>query len=190
MNAALKEWVKLRQEVAANTRLRVGIWAILLIVIFYGLLLQADRVSEEINAYNNQATRLEKILAIQNQEGWQTILEQEKKTTETLQTFLWQADTLGIAQASLQRALNDLLTNLKFRNIRLKFGVAKPLEGAQDVWQVQAQINAHYRKGDEVRLLHDLAAHPNKLVVDRLELHSRGPRMLLQVSAYFKGLEP
>ena len=182
-------WSEFQIEVRSNARLRTGIWSILLILLFYLVLVQAERVSDEISAYNVQSVRLEKVLRLQDQEDLWRLLELEKQAAARLQEYLWNADTLGVAQASLQQSINSILANMKVRNPRIRFGIAQPLEGAQGVWQVQAQIDAHYSRGDEVKLLHDLATHPKKLIVDRLELDSRGRRLLVQVSAYFKGLD-
>ena len=38
-------------------------------------------------------------------------------------------------------------------------------------------------------MLHAVATHPKKLVVDRLDLRRRDSRMTLMVSAYFVGIE-
>jgi len=188
MSQFSRQWSEFQVEIRSNTRLRVGVWSILFIVLFYLVLVQSDRVSDEIDAYNMQSVRLEKVLSLKDQENWIPLLEQEKQAANILQDYLWNADTLGVAQASLQQSIKSILANLKVRNPRVRFGVAQQLEGAPEVWQVQAQIDARYSRGDEVKLLYHLAMHPKKLVVDRLELDSRGSRLLVQVSAYFKGL--
>lgn len=189
MNEVIKLLDAFYTELRSNNRLRLGIWGIVLIMLFYLVLIQSDRLDREMDAYAMNISRSANVLTRKDQEGWLSLLREEKKISKELRTHLWQADTLGVAQASLQQSIKAILANLDVRNPRVRFGTAQPLTGATHIWQVQAQIDAHYSRGDEVSLLHDLAAHPNKMVVDRLELDSLGNRLLVQVSAYFEGLD-
>ena len=60
------------------------------------------------------------------------------------------------------------------------------------MWRVQTRLDAAYRSGVELQVLHALATHPKKMVVDRLDLRRRSRRdswMTLMLSAYFTGVE-
>ena len=123
---------------------------------------------------------------------WPERLEAERETHRRIRSKFWRAETEGIAQAKLQDALAGVIEGLNLRKSRIRSGVSEPVSDLPGVWRVQTRLNAAYRTGVELKVLHALATHPKKLVVDRLDL-SRRPRhdsrMVLILSAYFVGVE-
>ena len=118
------------------------------------------------------------------------MLAAEQKRNEQLSVLFWEAETQGLAEASLQAALQELLKPLEFRNMRIQSGVSQPVPDVPGLGQIQAQVNAGYRQGAELQLLHKIATHPRKLVVNRLDLVPQNRRPPLIVSAYFTGIPP
>ena len=88
-------------------------------------------------------------------------------------------------------ALAGVMEGLRLRDSRIQSGVSQPVPDLPGLWRVQTRLDARYRRGTELRALHALATHPNKLVVDRVELRrQRGNfRLMLILSAYFVGVE-
>ena len=190
MNGLKAAWQRVRSELAANLRLRLGVWAVAFIVLFYAVLVQGDRVAAAYDDYADGADRFARAERLRGQGEWSELLAAEQERNEQLSALFWEAETQGLAEASLQAALQELLRPLEFRNMRIQSGVSQPVPDVPGLWQIQAQVNAGYRQGAELQLLHKIATHPRKLVVNRLDLVPQNRRLLLIVSAYFTGIPP
>ena len=188
MNGLKAAWERVRSELAANLRLRLGAWAVAFIVLFYAVLVQGDRVAAAYDEYADGADRFARAERLRGQGEWSELLAAEQERNEQLSALFWEAETQGLAEASLQAALQELLRPLEFRNMRIQSGVSQPVPDVPGLWQIQAQVNAGYRQGAELQLLHKIATHPRKLVVNRLDLVPQNRRLLLIVSAYFTGI--
>ncbi|MYE83407.1 MAG: hypothetical protein F4X36_16525 [Gammaproteobacteria bacterium] len=189
MNALAEAFARLRAELAVNARLRAGAWAVAAILAVYGLLVQSDRVEAAHTIYMGDADRLDRARDLLTRADLPTLLEAERERGATLTERFWHAETQGLAQAQLQAALSEIVTDLEFRSPRIQSGAIIPVDYAPGLWRVQAQFNGIYEPGAELQVLHALATHPKKLVVDRLDLRSRDRRMTLLVSAWFAGIE-
>jgi hypothetical protein len=179
--------MKLNLELSNNTRLRIGVWSILAILIFYIVLLQSERLDEANADYSQANTRLEKSQRLLEQKDWVSLLEAENQNLDSLKGYIWQAETSGLAQASLQGALRNMINGLELKNSRFKPGVVQAVEGMEGVWQVQMQLDARYNLGAELNLLYKIAQNPEKILVDRLYLNTNNSRIILITSAYFTG---
>ena len=188
MNGLQAAWERARSELAANLRLRLGAWTVAFIVLFYAVLVQGDRVVAAFAGYTDSADRFARAERLRGQGEWTELLAAERLRNEQLSALFWEAETQGLAEASLQAALQELLGPLEFRNMRIQSGVSQPVPDVPGLWQIQAQVNAGYRQGAELQLLHKIATHPRKLVVNRLDLVPQNRRLLMIVSAYFTGI--
>ena len=179
-------------ELAGNARLRWGVWLILGIVLLYCVLVQSDRVAAVHDEYAAEADRLAKAEILLQRQDWPELLEAERKTHRALKAVFWEARTEGLAQAKLQGALTGAVEGLALRKPRIRSGVSQPVPDLPGVWRVQTRLDAAYRPGVELQVLHALATHPKKLIVDSLELRQRGRQdfyLTLILSAYFVGVE-
>ena len=182
----------LAAELAGNARLRWGVWLILGIVLLYCVLVQSDRVAAVHDEYAAEADRLAKAEILLQRQDWPELLEAERKTHRALKAVFWEAKTEGLGQAKLQGALTGAVEGLALRKPRIRSGVSQPVPDLPGIWRVQTRLDASYRPGVELQVLHALATHPKKLIVDRLELRQRGRQdsyLTLILSAYFVGVE-
>ncbi len=180
----------IKHELNANRRLRYGVWAIVIIVLLYLALIQSERVATAFKEYQRAYDREAKILAMHaNQDGWFAATDTEKKNTEQLKQLLWQADTVGVAQALLQQSIEKAIAPLKMKNVRMRYGIATQVASDPAVWQVQIQVEARYSKGDEVQFLYNLESSPKQLIIDRLDLNQKSSQLMVQLSGYFTGLK-
>ena len=193
MNQITQLIIQLRAELEANPRLRLGMWAIAAILLFYVVVLvQPERKVAAYNDYAATANRLANsraVLALRDE--WPVLLADARATDTALQASFWQADTEGLAKASLQETLEKIVADLDVRNAAIESGSSRPVPEATGLWQVQARLTANYAPGVELQLLHAIAKHPRKLVIDRLDLlRGRQSRIVLILSAYFVDLAP
>ena len=192
MNALRRVLRPAAAELAGNARLRLGVWLIAGILLFWCILVQSDRVAAVHDEYVAEAGQLAKARSLAERQDWHERLRIERETYRRLETALWEAKTEGLAQAKLQAALNEVVDGLDLDNLRIRSGVSQPVPGVPGVWRVQTRLDAAYRSGVELKVLHALATHPKKMIVDRLDLRRRSRRdsyMTLMLSAYFTGVE-
>lgn len=180
----------LKREFTTNTRVRLGAWCILGVIILYWILARSDDLRAVQSEYAGGIARLERARDSSGAEDWPLLLEAERRAAEELGTRFWEAGTEGEARARLFAALNGLADEAELRDARVQPGVTQPIAGAPDVWRVQARFTARHRIGAELRLLHALATHEKKLVVDRLDISQTRSRINILVSAFFVGLAP
>ena len=180
----------LRREFTANVRLRLGVWAVLALVVFYWILVRADDLEAARADYAGDLARLERAQNAGADADWPVLLEAERSAAEQLTGSLWEAENEGLARAGLLSALNALAGDAGLRDTSVQPGVTQPVAGAPDVWRVQARLSARHLIGAELQLLHTFATHPKKLVVDRLDISQNRSRVTILVSAYFVGLTP
>ena len=189
MNALARLLQDFRAEFAVNARLRAGVWVIAAVVLFYLALIQSDRVTSTHDAYVAEAGRLVRAEALLQREDWSQLLETERAANQALEAAFWQADTQGLAQARLQAALAGISGSLNLRDVRIQPGLTQPVPDVPGIWRVQAQFSAGHDSGAQLQVLHALATHPKKLVIDRLDMVRGRARLVVILSAYFVGLD-
>ena len=178
-------------EFAASARLRWGVRLAVAIVLGYCILVQSERLAAVDRDYAAETARLAKAEALLRRRDWPELLEAERATHREVKSMFWPAKTEGLAQARLQAALAGIVEPLALRNPRIHSGVSQPVPHLPGIWRVQTRLNAAYSPGIELKALHALAAHPKKLIVERLELSrhdQRDSRLMLIVSAHFVGV--
>ena len=178
-------------ELAGNARLRWGIRLILGILIGYVILLQSERLAAVRHDFNAEIERLKKAESLLDQRDELDLLAAERENHRKIKSMFWQAETEGLAQAKLQAALAQLFGNLGLVNIHFRSGSGQSVPDLPGVRRIQLRMDSNYRPGLELRILHALATHPKKLVVDRLDLKRHNENeayLVLIVSSYFVGV--
>ncbi|MDE0348308.1 MAG: hypothetical protein OXM56_01165 [Gammaproteobacteria bacterium] len=188
MSALTDTLSRCRAELGKNTRLRLGVWVILAIIGLQMVLLQSDRLEAIRQEHFVEAGRLARVEGTLASGDWQQWLGAEQAANESLSAKLWHAESPGLAQANLQAALGEITEGLDLRNTRIRPGASQALPDAPGIWRVQMQLNATYRRGQELELLHGVATYPRKIAADRLDLGRTNDRIRLIVSAYFLGV--
>ena len=191
MGALNRVLAPLVAELSGNARLRWGVWLILGIVLVYWALVQSDRLAAARDEYAADTGRLMKAESLLERRDWPELLEAERKTHRELIATFWQAETEGLAQAKLQAALAGMIEDLDLSDVSVHSGTSQPMPDLPGIWRVQTRLDADYRPGVELQVLHAVATHPKKLVVDSLDLYRRkrqDSRLALSLSAYFVGV--
>ena len=192
MNALRRTLRPVAAELAGNARLRLGVWLIAGILLLWSILVQSDRVAAVHGEYAAEAGQLARARSLAERQDWQERLDAERKMHDRLAVALWEAKTEGLAQAKLQGALNEAVQGLDLRDLRIRSGVSQLVPDLPGVWRVQTRLDAGYRPGVELQVLHALATYPKRMIVDRLDLRRRDrqrSRLTLILSAYFVGVE-
>ena len=181
---------RLRAELAAKPRLRLGVWVIVAIVLGYiAFPVQSgrvDRVASEYAVADRLLVRAEHLLA---RRDWSDRLDAARTAGAALAENFWQADNEGLAQARLRTALEALVQEARLGDARIELGLSRPVADA-GLWQIQARVTATARRGAELSLLHAIATHPRKISEQRLQITrradgSRETRIEALLSAFF-----
>lgn len=177
-------------ELRANLRLRLGLWTLLALLLFYWLLLRVDAASLAYGDYVVTSERLQRAQAMLTQQDWPRRLDELRAAAGVLENELWRAETEAQAQAQLRAVLDRIVAGGRMRELRVRSGLIQQVPEAPGIWRVQAQMTGRYQAGAELEVVHAVATHAKKLVVDRLDLTpGRNSYMMLIVSAYFVGID-
>jgi hypothetical protein len=176
-----------KAQLANNLRLRLGAWLCLGIILLQPIWwLQETR--NNLTAELTQLLEKEaKILRTSNEQEW---FSREQQTNE-LKTHLFAkiapADSLGIAQATLQNWLTEISATAKLKNSRVTIDEPSSLDNIPNTYRVSARLDAIFDEQGALTFLENLEQHPSFLVIERAELGQLGQtRMIIYVAAYFK----
>ena len=128
MKALLQLAMRAREELAANPRLRLGVWVIAAILLFYWVaLVQPDRLALAVDEYADTASRLASSQAVMaRRDEWPGLLAAAQESDQALQQSFWRADTEGLAKAGLQETLEQIVADLDVRNVAIESGSSRP----------------------------------------------------------------
>ncbi|MDM8547259.1 hypothetical protein QUF61_12250 [Candidatus Venteria ishoeyi] len=179
---------ELLEELRNNTRLRLGIWLILAILLLYGLL-KLGKVQQTLQTEYQQAAQQHiQLQDIHEQTFWLERAKQARALRVEVEDKLWQSASKGLAQADLQAWLNRWIKISKLSKPKLNVESAFVLPEQSNIWQVSAQLNAEFDAKALQLLLNKIAENPQWLVVERLDIQNnqRKPRFKLSVKAFFQ----
>lgn len=177
-----------RAELAANPRLRLGVWVIVAILAgYFAFVVQAARVDAAAAAFASADASLTRGRNLLDRQDWQERLAAARGIEAELQSRFWEAPNEGLAQASLRAAIDDLTARLHLGLPRIDLGASRPVPDAPGLWQVQTRFVGQAVGPSALRLLYRIASHPKKLVVERLDLSRRQGSMRVEIllSGYF-----
>ena len=184
LNAIL---VSTKAQLESNLRLRLGAWLCLGII----LLQPVWWLQETRNSLTTELTQLlekeAKITRTSNEQEWFLREQQTNALKEQLLAKIAAADSLGIAQATLQNWLTELSAEVNLKNSRVTIDEPSDLENIPNVYRVSARLDALFNEQSALAFLEKLEQHPSFLVIERAELGQLSQtRMIVYIAAYFK----
>jgi hypothetical protein len=88
-----------------NTRLRIGVYAILASLWLYGLLVLHDHIKREREAWQTSENQIVRIKNAAANVDWTTRAQEVKTTLSDYERLLWREGSVGVSQAALQESL-------------------------------------------------------------------------------------
>lgn len=163
-----------RAELAANPKLRLGVWSIVAILLGYWVFVpQAARVEQAAADYAAMDGRLARARELLAREDWQQRLDEARTTRAALVERIWHADNEGLAQAHVRTVIEEAARRVNFRpTVGVGFGRSVP--GVPGLWQVDVNVTGRSGLESALRFVHGVASHPRVLVADRFALSLRG----------------
>lgn len=180
---------QLLTELRQNTRLRLGLWAIIVILLSYTSLWLKDYNAKIQQEHREAITQLNRLQAVANQTQWTQRSSKAQRLLNQLEAQLWQAETRGLAQAVFQKWMNTQITQIKIegRTI-LTVKPAVDVKLIKNLWQVTADLSANVEPHKVIALIAAIAKHPQLTVIERLNITKikQNTRFSLLVTAYFQ----
>ena len=196
----------LLSELKANPRLRWGVWAIVGVLWFYGVLTLRDEVqvkSDNYLALNKKVMRMKGTAA---QSEWPTRLKDAQSLQLNLESRLWQENTIGLAQATFHDWLNQFAQQSNLTKVQLVVaaqdnestvgkesarsdsGETRP---SSDLWKVSAKLSFDFNPQSFYPLLKRILTNEKKVAIESLVIRSTPtPKVELMLVAYFRKQTP
>lgn len=188
-------------ELKANPRLRWGLWAIIGVLWFYGVLELRDAVQSKSDSYLALSKKVTRSQGTAAQSEWPSRLRDAQSLQINLESRLWRENTIGLAQATLHDWLNQLAQQAKLTKVQLlvaaqdneSAGGKEPASSdgsgtriASDLWKVSAKLAFDFNPQGFYPLLTRISTHEKKVVVEALVIRSAPtPKAELMLVAYF-----
>ena len=193
-------------ELKANPRLRWGLWAIVGVLWFYGVLELRDEVQRKSEIHLALSKRVIRIQATAAQSEWSNRAGDARSLQSNLESRLWRENTIGLAQATFHDWLNQLAQQANFAKVQLvvsaqddesavgKESASSDGSGtrmASDLWKVSAKLNFDFNPQSFYTLLSRISTHERKVAVESLVIRSTPtPKADLMLVAYFRKPAP
>jgi hypothetical protein len=190
----------LRAEFKANPRLRLGFWVILGILWGYSLLLLRDELHQAADEHLELARKVARAQAFAGQTEWEKRIEPAQALQLELESRLWRAGTLGLAQAAVQDWLSQSVqqagltrpaTSVAAQEEVTSDKSATEAQGkglaTADLWKVSAKLSFDFSPQKFYNLMGRLYGTDKQVVVESLSIRGAPvPRAEMVLSAYFQ----
>ena len=175
-------------ELRRNTRLRVGVWAIVTILLTYTVMVINDYHKQLKKDYDKALASLNQLQSIAQQTQWAERASGAQELRTQLAARLWQANTKGLAQAMFQTWIQEEIFFAKVEKPILVVGDAMDVPKYPQFWRVTAKLTGAFVPKRLFALLAEIAKNPRLAVTERLDIrhHQKRPKFIMVVSAYFK----
>jgi hypothetical protein len=180
----------LLKELQSNTRLRIGIWLIMAIMIIYGLMLINDNLKLKQVEFQSTVKHFNQIKNVSEQKSWLKRRKKIKKILIELQDKLWGIDSKGLAQASLQNWIDEKIKMSEIEKPRVKVEPAISVSKYENVWSCTAKLNGVFTSKSLEEFVYYISKSKTLMIVERLEMRkSKRPSFTLVFTAYFQSIK-
>lgn len=175
-----------RAELARNPRLRLGvvlIGALLLIYQLTGLSTTRNRLHAD---YATQLVRLQRVQDISKEDGWDRRASNIHTIRKGLEAEIPDADTVGLAQATVQGWLRDRLTSVGPK-LSITMGTPVLVNDQQPYWKIPAQVSGMVRPAQALELIRQIESRKELTVIESIRLTTgSNPSLALDVASYYR----
>ncbi|WP_278421846.1 GspMb/PilO family protein [Stutzerimonas kunmingensis] len=136
-----REWAQARDQLEANPRLRLGVLAIPLILLFYLNLLLVDARSEQQQAIGDLQKQLLDASQLAGQDEWVERLDQARaQLDKQAERHFGSADSEAFARADIQASAQALLAEQNLEQIRIEVSTAGKADAATGLIPLQLRL--------------------------------------------------
>lgn len=201
--AAFESLSPLLAAVKANSRLRLGVLAIVAIAWLYGLLLLRDEIGLAAGEYQAVSKKLARVQLQATQTGWIARVEPARSAQLELESKLWRESTVGLAQAAFQDWLNQAVQQANLTRVSVAVGAQEETVAGKNaasstetdttagLWKVTAKISFDFTPKGLYSLLGRLEGYDKQIVVESVVVRGTpSPRAEMVLVAFFQRPAP
>lgn len=159
-----RQWRQLQQQWHANPRLRILAAVVVAILLFSVLQHLHQQQGQARQEAQRQWQRLQDVRQLSQEQHWHAYAEQSQAALQQLRQQLWHAASEGQAQAQLRDRLQQALNRHGLSAIRINITSLPDEQG--ELLQVRADLNGDYQPGAWQDLVHELAQHTPRLIIE------------------------
>jgi len=178
---------KISDEWRQNSRLRIGGWLILIILMSYAIMRLSDLEDSIKSDYQRKTRHLEELKSLTNQKEWINRADAAKAIIVQMESKLWRANSRGLAQANVQIWVDNFLKEKHITEAQTQVEPAHDITGYEGIWQVSAKIDAAFNPRQLADLLYAVESHQQLVVIEQLDaILNEMPRFTLVMKFYFQ----
>lgn len=182
------EWfASARAELAANPRLRIGIVCIGALLLMYQLAGLSDLRTRLESDYQAQQARLVRVQGISREDSWDQRASAIHVIRQGLEAQIPDADSVGLAQATMQGWLRDAATHVD-ADLSIAMGTPMPAAEGSPYWKIPAQVSAsQIPVSRALELIRQIEDRKELMTVQSIRLTSGDhPSLALDVASYYR----
>jgi len=150
------------QELRSNLRLRLGLAAIIAIVMLNALLDWRDRLDASVVEHRALLSRLARLSQFHEVDQWQIRVTEAQQAMTRARAQLWRQNSAGLAQAQVQDWLNRLLRQCAATAVSVRVIESEP---ALETTALRERLPPELRLLQPLRARVDFASDPAVLLV-------------------------
>lgn len=179
-------WNRLRDELARNPRLRVGVVLIGVLLLVYQLA-GLSQIRARLDAdYAAKLAQLEKVQSISREDGWDRRASEIHAMRKALEAQIPAADSVGLAQATVQGWLRDTAANVGPK-LTVTMGTPLRVDDKHPYWRIPAQINGMIDPAQALELIRQIESRKELVTVESIRLTTGANASLaLDVASYYR----
>ncbi len=179
-------WTSARAELRANPRLRVGLILIAALLVIYQLTGLADLRAQIASDYLAKQAQLVRVQNISKEDGWDQRARAMHDLRAALEAEIPDADNMGLAQATTQGWLRDLVTR---SGAKLTVTMDTPVQasGSAVYWKIPAQISGELNVAQAMELIRQVESRKELMSVESIRLTAgTRPSLALDVASFYR----
>lgn len=187
MRGVLAEnWKKLREELRANRRLRIGTIAIVGILALYAALVLNDWRRALAEEYRERTLQLYKVAALAGQSQWPNRAQDAASIRRALQARIPPASSTGLAQAEMQTWMNQLLRGFG-QQLTTESEPPTRVDASQGIWKIPMAVRGPLSSRQLLEILSKIEGAERMFVVEKITIDNQPrPIVNMTVSAYYR----
>lgn len=178
--------VTARNELAGNPRLRVGLIVIGALLALYQLAGLSDLRVRMTADYAARQTQLARVQNISKEDGWDRRASEIHAMRAALEAEIPDADSMGLAQATMQGWLRDTVTR---SGVKLSVTMDAPLRVSDTsaYWKIPARISGQMSLAGALELIRLIESRKELMSVESIRLTTGNqPSVSLEVAGYYR----
>lgn len=183
-------WLSAREQWRRNPRLRAGGMVIAAVVALYLFLVASDWKEQLAQQYVDRRDYLWRMQSLVGEDEWLQRAEEAAELRSALEAQVPEAATLGLAQASVQTWVRDLMAAYGGGTLQVQAQSAQPIEGRPEWVRVPVTVSGGLEPTQVVDLIRQVERNANLAVIEQAGIMNRQNRTFsLTIVAFYRVAE-